>query len=140
VPAGRFSVPGVARAAPSCPPSHRNGHQVLARANRVTRPRDFRAVVRRGRRVATANTVIHILDHAAPEPVRFGFIVTKAVGGAVTRNLVRRRLRAACFEMLGSARSGMDVVIRALPGSERANWTTLQAEIAEGVSRGATEK
>jgi len=71
------------------------------------------------------------------EPSRFGFIVTKAVGGAVTRNLVRRRLRSVSREILSTMPTGTDVVMRALPGSEQVSWATLHAEIAEGLGRRA---
>jgi ribonuclease P protein component len=71
------------------------------------------------------------------EPSRFGFIVTKAVGGAVVRNLVRRRLRAVSRELLPTLPSGIDIVMRALPGSDQVPWATLHAEIAEGLGRRA---
>jgi ribonuclease P protein component len=109
---------------------------VLARANRVTRPDDFRAAVRRGRRIGTSAAIVHVLDRRVSEPTRFGFIVTKAVGGAVTRNLVRRRLRAVSREVLPALPAGRDVVIRALPGSEQVPWVTLHAEIASGIDKG----
>jgi len=109
---------------------------VLARANRVTRPGDFRAAVRRGRRIGTPSAVLHVLDRQVAEPSRFGFIVTKAVGGAVTRNLVRRRLRAVGYELLPLMAHGRDVVVRALPGCDRADWATLHSEIADGLHRG----
>jgi len=100
----------------------------------VTRPGDFRAAVRQGRRIGTANTVLHIrpTDH---DEARFGFIVTKAVGNAVTRNLVRRRLRAVCRDILPAVASGSDVVIRALPGSDTVDWVSLHDEIAAGVGK-----
>ena len=108
---------------------------MLARANRVTRPADFRTAVRRGRRIGTSAAVLHILERPGSEPSRFGFIVTKAVGVAVTRNLVRRRLRALSRELLPTMPEGRDVVMRALPGSEQVPWATLHAEIARGLDR-----
>ena len=112
---------------------------MLAWANRVTRPADFRTAVRRGRRVGTSAVVLHVFDRSqerpGSEPSRFGFIVTKAVGGAVTRNLVRRRLRAVSRELLQTLPDGRDVVMRALPGSEQVPWATLHAEIARGLDR-----
>lgn len=48
-----------------------------------------------------------------PGPLRVGFVVSKAVGNAVVRNRVKRRLRhlvAARPEVTGA-----DVVVRALP-------------------------
>ena len=67
--------------------------------------------------------------------VRFGFIVSKAVGNAVVRNKVRRRLRAAASQLLPNVQEGSDIVVRALADSATAEWNTLQAEIAEGIDR-----
>jgi len=102
----------------------------------VTRPADFRTTVRRGRRVGTPHAVVHVIDREPSDPSRFGFIVSKAVGGAVTRNLVRRRLRAVCRDILSTVSTGSDVVIRPLPGSDQVEWATLHDEIADGIRRG----
>jgi ribonuclease P protein component len=67
--------------------------------------------------------------------VRFGFIVAKNVGDAVRRNRVRRRLKAASFDLLASTRPGTDVVIRALPSATDAPWSTLHAELAEALEK-----
>ena len=104
----------------------------------MTRPDDFRAAVRRGRRVPTGHTVLHVLQRNEPSSdgvgaARFGFIVTKAVGGAVTRNTVKRRLRAVSHAVLPAVAGGTDVVIRALPGSDAVSWTTLHSEISDGL-------
>ena len=42
---------------------------------------------------------------------RFGFTVTKRLGGAVQRNRIRRRLRAAVMAASGAARGDTDYVI-----------------------------
>lgn len=102
---------------------------MLARVNRVVRADDYRRIVRRGRKVGATHTVGYLVDRADGGPVRFGFIVAKTVGNAVTRNRVRRRLKAASYALLGSVRPGMDVVVRALPASAEASWVTLRGEI-----------
>lgn len=94
--------------------------------------------MRRGRKTGTDNIVLHVLSRNGGAAPRFGFIVTKSVGGAVTRNRVRRRLRAACREMLPAVPAGMDVVVRALPGCDQIDWVTLLAEIAEGIGKSMT--
>jgi ribonuclease P protein component len=110
----------------------------------VTRPDDFRAAVRRGRRIPTGHTVLHVFGPStrpAGAPARFGFIVTKAVGGAVTRNTVKRRLRAVGHAVLPSVEGGTDVIIRALPGSDAVSWSELQSEISHGLARtGSVER
>lgn len=60
---------------------------------------------------------------------RFGFIVSKQVGGAVVRNTVRRRLKAVCAEALSDVPSGADVVIRALPSAATAPYAELRSEV-----------
>ena len=65
-------------------------------------------------------------------PVRAGFIVSKAVGNAVTRNRVKRRLRAAVAEQLNGPLRGhpaATVVVRALPPSGTADWGSLKKDL-----------
>ena len=109
---------------------------MLARDNRVTRPADFRSAVRKGRRLGTPTVLVHLVRRDDSGPTRFGFIVTKAVGGAVVRNLVRRRLRAVCRDILPTMAPGNDVVIRALPASVDVTWGTLHSEITEAIGKG----
>jgi ribonuclease P protein component len=70
-----------------------------------------------------------------PGPVRFGFIVPKTVGIAVSRNLVRRRLKSLSHAALPSLEPGTEIVIRALPGAAQADWATLRTEISDVLSK-----
>ena len=108
---------------------------MLSRANRLTLGVDYRSVVRRGTRCAGAHTVTHIMARS-DDDVRFGFIVSKAVGNAVVRNTVRRRLKAVCHEALAELDPGRDVVIRALNVSADADFATLRAEVLRCLRRG----
>ena len=85
--------------------------------------------MRRGRRSTSSTAVYYRLARAETDPARFGFIVSKAVGGAVERNLLRRRMRAVGREMVDAGASGMDVVVRALPGSAQHGWASLSADM-----------
>lgn len=92
-------------------------------------PADFRAAVRRGRRSSTPSAVYYRLPTHPDAPVRFGVIVSRAVGGAVDRNRVRRRLRALGREMVDAGRRGEDIVIRVLPGTAQQSWDSLSADM-----------
>jgi ribonuclease P protein component len=72
--------------------------------------------MRQGVRSGRASVVVHArrVDGA---PSRAGFIVSKAVGNAVTRNRVKRRLRHLAATALPAMPFGVDVVVRALPAS-----------------------
>ena len=108
---------------------------MLAKANRITRGADYKATVRRGTRYTGANTVTYVRSRPDSDVVRFGFIVGKAVGLANRRNLVRRRLKAAAYELLPTIPAGTDIVIRALPASANAEWASLHEEISRSISR-----
>ncbi len=71
-------------------------------------------------------------------PTRFGFIVPKTVGSAVSRNRVRRRLKALAYQRLDSFAPGSEVVVRALPGAAQLEWDTLRAEIFGVFDKGVT--
>jgi ribonuclease P protein component len=115
-------------------------NQVLSKANRVARADDFRAAVRTGNRVAGEHFVVYVRRTEAQAAKRFGFIVAKNIGSAVARNRVRRRLRAASSTLVVFKPAGVDVVIRALPGSEALSWTSLQEELIGTIERGQNGK
>jgi ribonuclease P protein component len=110
---------------------------VLARPNRLTRGTEYKAVVRRGRRCAGALTVTYVNRVETEGPARFGFIVSRQVGGAVVRNTVRRRLKAVCAESLPAVADGSDVVIRALPSAATASFADLRDEVSRCLARRA---
>lgn len=58
-----------------------------------------------------------------------GFVVPRAVGGAVVRNRVRRRLRELVRARLGQVCEVPAVVIRALPPSAGATFGELAADL-----------
>jgi ribonuclease P protein component len=108
---------------------------VLARPNRLTRGADYKAVVRRGRRRAGANAIVYVSASGEDRAARFGFIVSKQVGGAVVRNTVRRRLKAICADVLPSIQPGCDVVLRALPVAAGASFQDLRADVERSLAR-----
>ena len=81
--------------------------------------------VRRGRRSVTPTAVYYRLERDASEPLRVGIIVSRSVGNAVDRNLVRRRYRALGRQFVEAGAHGSDVVVRALPGAAQRSWVTL---------------
>ncbi len=106
---------------------------MLARANRLVRAADFREVVRRGRRLSTPHAVYYRLDRAPDAPLRFGFIVSKAVGHAVVRNRVTRRMRAGGRLLVDQGGHGADVVIRALPGAVGVTTDQIGRDLARAI-------
>jgi ribonuclease P protein component len=104
----------------------------------VVLPADFRATVRRGRRAATPSALYYRLATDPEAPLRFGVIVSKAVGNAVVRNRVRRRLKALGRGYVDAGERGADVVIRVLPGDAQSSWDTLAADMSTALHSAAT--
>lgn len=107
---------------------------MLARINRLLTAAEFRDVLRRGRREAHDTMIVSTVSTTVGEPARFGFVVTKKVGNAVSRNLVRRRLKAVARELVDGGLTGMDVAVRVLPASVNADWVTLRHDLATTVN------
>ena len=107
---------------------------MLAKANRITSADDYRVIVRRGAKVAGVHTVSYLRSRESGTDARFGFIVSKKVGSAVRRNLVRRRLKAACRELVDDGTAGVDVVVRALPSASEADFGALRADVVSAVT------
>lgn len=80
--------------------------------------------------------VVHLSED--PEGVaqpQVGFVVSKAVGNAVHRNLVKRRLRAATAARLDALPSHGRAVVRALPASSTATFDELSSDLSRGIER-----
>ncbi|WP_188282915.1 ribonuclease P protein component [Streptomyces sp. CBMA29] len=116
---------------------------MLPTENRLRRRQDFGEAVRRGRRAGRPLLVVHlrsdITDPHVPggstPPVRAGFVVSKAVGGSVQRNLVKRRLRHLVRERLSQLPPGSLVVVRALPGAGGADHAELARDLDAALKR-----
>ncbi|NMD46632.1 MAG: ribonuclease P protein component [Propionibacterium sp.] len=87
---------------------------MLPRAARLRTAEEFRTTMRRGVRCGRPSLVLHMLRTDNP-PSRAGFVVSKAIGNAVTRNRVKRQLRHLVVDRLAATPFQLDVVVRALP-------------------------
>jgi ribonuclease P protein component len=111
---------------------------MLAATHRLRTGADFTHTVRSGVRQGRRNVVLYAA-RSDGQPSRFGFIVSKAVGNAVTRNLVKRRLREAAARTVRVRPEGLDVVVRALPPSATAGWDELSTDY-DSALRGALRR
>lgn len=104
---------------------------MLPSAHRLRRSGDFATTVRRGRRIGKGSVVVHLMRpaDAGDEPAKAGFVVSKAVGGAVVRNKVKRRLRHLVAERLHRLPPGSTLVVRANPGAAAAGYPQLGLDL-----------
>ncbi len=113
----------------------------MERRYRLSRSRDFDAVYRHGRSVATRYLVLYWFDREedAEGPPRLGIAVPKKLGGAVTRNKVKRRLKEAWRQIVSDVPSGHDYVLVVRPGlaeaAEERGLDWLQERTREALSK-----
>lgn len=112
---------------------------MLTKPHRLASSRRFSDAVRQGRRAAAGGLVLHL---AAPEsvpvedrPAQVGFVVSKAVGPAVIRNLVKRRLRHIARDRVETLPGGSALVVRALPTAGRASYRLLRSDFERALAR-----
>lgn len=100
---------------------------MLAAQHRLRLPAEFSQVFRRGLRSASELMVVHAVPaDPAQSPTQVGFVVSKAIGNAVVRNRVKRRMRALVAEHLSRFDHLDRVVVRALPRSANASFSELE--------------
>ena len=117
----------------------------LPRSGRLLRHADFERVYKRGRRHFSKSMTVFYLSRALPEGelqrskkprterssgVRVGFTVTRALGGAVERNRMKRRLREAVRLTRAPAGLNVDIVINPKKSVLMAEFSSLCNEIA----------
>jgi ribonuclease P protein component len=117
---------------------------------------DFTRAVRRGRRAGRPLLVVHLLaprDGAPDEagspamstmstmstmsvvPAKVGLVVSRAVGAAVIRTRVKRRLRHLAAQRLEGLSAGSLLVVRANPGAATATSAELGADLDRALDR-----
>lgn len=115
---------------------------MLPQQSRMRRAEDFRRVLRTGRRAGGSVLTAHLLLPVGPDstvgtsgevpsgdPAKVGLIVSRAVGSAVVRNRVKRRLRELMRGRLASLPRGCLLVLRAHPAAASAHQADLAADL-----------
>ena len=105
----------------------------VPKSHRLLRHSDFERVYKQGRRHFAAHMTVFYLQRTHDEAggARIGFTVSKALGGAVQRNRIRRRLREAVRLGAFSSSVAVDVVINPKRSALTADFGDLQAEVAK---------
>ena len=97
---------------------------MLPRHLRLRRPQDFKAIQRDGQRWANEYLVVDRLPNGRDHN-RYGFVVSRRIGNAVTRNRVKRRLRALIRSRYAQHTPGFDVVLIARKPNALVSYSNL---------------
>jgi ribonuclease P protein component len=112
---------------------------MLSPKNRMRRSAEFGSVMRSGRRASRdAVGVVYLQPPPeaadSAEPPRVGFVVSKSVGGAVTRKRVQRRLRHVMRSRLAVLPNGSLLVVRAKPAAADTRQQDLATQLDSAIA------
>jgi ribonuclease P protein component len=99
-----------------------------AKLDKLVRRGEFDAVYRAGKRRSSPHFAVFFRANELPQS-RFGFSIKKALGGAVVRNRIRRRMReiVRCHRL--EIPAGWDIVIHPKSSVARAPFAALTADL-----------
>lgn len=120
--------PVAVRVAPNSAPRP----QVLSRANRLRDSGTIRQTLRQGKRSRGNLVSTSAANLIGDLPSQVAFIVPKAVGNSVQRNLVKRRLRSIARPVIINS-LGITFVIRANSGCYQASFAELEQELTNNL-------
>ena len=98
------------------------------RQGRLRSRAEFDAVYRNGRRRSSRQFTVFFAANGLGES-RFGMSVGRALGGAVVRNQIRRRVREIVRLDRGEIPSGWDIVVHPRASARSARFSQLREEL-----------
>ena len=102
----------------------------MASVNRLSSPAAFRSVFSTGRSYAQGSVVLYVAKRSTGAgPARAGFVVSRKVGGAVSRNRAKRLLREALRLEGRDLPDGFDLVVIARPSVAGASYHDVASDL-----------
>ena len=117
---------------------------MLAKSARLTESADFARATKSGLRFSTQNFVGYLYPTNLDQPARAGFIISKNVGGSVTRHRIARKARHTLRDIYQQLPTGGLLVIRALNSANDADVsqeiTNIVGQLLKKFSEKANQK
>jgi len=107
---------------------------VLPKANRLQKPQEFTAVYQGGTRHTATHLTLRALQQPTlgEQPIRIGISISQKVSKrAVDRNLIKRRIRAACRQLLPQLPSNWSVVVVARGSATQCDYRQFLRELKQ---------
>lgn len=105
--------------------------QGFPRDARLLKHADFQVVYKQGRKHFSGNMTAFYREGEVTARPRVGFTVGKVLGGAVVRNRIRRRMRAAVRNHLRELARPLDLVLHPRKSVLTLKFAQLDAEIMQ---------
>lgn len=99
------------------------------KTSRLLKHSDFQAVYKQGRKTFSGNMTAFYRERNDGAMARVGLAVGRVLGGAVQRNRIKRRMRAAVQPNLGEITRSLDVVLHPRKAVLTMEFAELKAEV-----------
>lgn len=113
---------------------------MLAKSARLTESADFVRATKSGLRFSTPNFVGYLYPTNLSQPARAGLIISKNVGGSVTRHRIARKVRHTLRDIYPQLPTGALLVIRALNSANDADASQEVTKIVGQLLKKFSEK
>lgn len=120
-------------------PKSANNRLGFPKQARLLRSVEFRNVYDHGRRKSLDFLLAFALKNGKPVS-RIGLTVSRAVGGSVERNLIKRRLREAMRKHLADLGPGWDIVFNARQSAKQVKFAALEETVRNFFQSLCTER
>ena len=101
----------------------------MKKSYRVKKEKEFQRVFNKKKSCANRRFVVYVLEKPEQEHFRVGISVGKKIGHAVTRNAVKRKIRASLFQLQERIKQDIDFIIIARPGVEMLSSEEVEANL-----------
>ena len=99
------------------------------KTSRLLKHSDFQAVYKQGRKTFSGNMTAFYRERNDGATARVGLAVGRVLGGAVQRNRIKRRMRAAVQPNLGEITRSLDLVLHPRKAVLTMEFAELKAEV-----------
>jgi ribonuclease P protein component len=106
---------------------------MLQKQNRVRKQKEYDRIFAKNKRLKSENFLILIHYRRNQLEPKFGIIVSSKVGKAVTRNKIKRRLRAILRSNLSKFSKDAEYVIIAYPQIANLNFENMTKEVEKAI-------
>ena len=101
---------------------------MLANKNRLKKRKEFNYIYKNGE-YSACKTLSIIYCKSYKKPIKVGFSVSAKIGNAVTRNLIKRRMREVIKGVIPSLNNNYNYIIVARKGVEENTYSEIQKSI-----------
>ncbi len=107
---------------------------MLKKVNRLKKRYQFNYVYKAGSHFYGSHLILYVTP-SKTKNIKVGFAVTKKIGHAVKRNLVKRRLREIVYFEISKLKQNYNIIVVAKDSALQASFTDLQSDFHKLITK-----